>query len=87
MNKDKFTKTNSLNIWNSLFESFSHKIQDHRLSMRTQLVSKEPSLPIIISLIPFFLGLNDYLQSEYYFIQRKYFFNKNLINLLNRISK
>ena len=66
MNKDKFTKTNSLNIWNSLFESFSHKIQDHRLSMRTQLVSKEPSLPIIISLIPFFLGLNDYLQSEYY---------------------
>lgn len=87
MNKDKFTKTNSLNIWNSLFESFSHKIQDHRLSMRTQLVSKEPSLPIIISLIPFFLGLNDYLQSEYYPIQRKYFFNKNLPGVISPSDK
>ena len=78
MNKDKFTKTNSLSIWNSLFELFNNMIQDHRLTMRTQLVTKEPSLPIIISLIPFFFGVNDYLQSEYYSIQRKYFFNKNL---------
>ena len=78
MNKDKFTKTNSLSIWNSLFESFNNMIQEHRSAMRTQLVTKEPSLPIIISLIPFFFGLNDYLQSEYYSIQRKYFFNKNL---------
>ena len=78
MNKDKFTKTNSLSIWNSLFESLNNMIQDHRLSMRTQLITKEPSLPIIISLIPFFFGLNDYLHNEYYFIQRKYFFNKNL---------
>ena len=78
MNKDKFTKTNSLSIWNSLFELFNNMIQDHRLTMRTQLVTKEPSLPIILSLIPFFFGINDYLQSEYYSIQRKYFFNKNL---------
>jgi ATP-dependent Zn protease len=78
MNKDKFTKTNSLSIWNSLFESLNNMIQDHRVSIRTQLVTKEPSLPIIISLIPFFFGLNEYLQTEYYPIQRKYFFNKNL---------
>jgi ATP-dependent Zn protease len=70
-----------------LFESFSNKIQDHRLSVRTQLVSKQPSLPIIISLIPFFLGLNDYFQSEYYSIQRKYFFNKNLPGVISPSDK
>ena len=87
MNNDKFTKTNSLSISNSFVESFFHKIQDHRLSVRTQLVAKEPSLPIIISLIPFFFGLNDYLQSEYYSIQRKYFFNKNLPGVISPSDK
>jgi ATP-dependent Zn protease len=87
MNKDKFIKTNSLSIWNSLFELFNNMIQDHRLTMRTQLVTKEPSLPIIISLIPFFFGLNDYLQSEYYSIQRRYFFNKNLPGVTSSSDK
>jgi ATP-dependent Zn protease len=87
MNKDNFTKLNSLSIWNSLFESFYSMIQNHRLSVRTQLVTKEPSLPIIISLIPFVLGLNDYLQSEYDLLQRKYFFNKNLPGIISPSEK
>jgi ATP-dependent Zn protease len=87
MNNDKITKTNSLSTWNSIFESVLTKIQEHRFSVRTQLVTKEPSLPIIISLLPFFFGLNNYFQSEYYSFQRKYFFSKNLPGVTSAPSK
>ena len=88
MHKDDFKKTNSLRIffhsWNFLFQTITTKLSDHRLAMRTQLQSAEPSLPLVISLLPFLFGFHQYLQTEYYSVQRKYFFNKNLPGLISK---
>ena len=85
MHKNNFNKLNSLRGFfqplKSIFQLISLKLTDHRVSMRTQLLTNQPSLPIIISLLPFFFGFNDYLQNEYSVVQRKYFFNKNLPGL------
>ena len=91
MHKDDFKKTNSLRIffhsWNFLFQTITTKLSDHRLAMRTQLQNAEPSLPLVISLLPFLFGFHQYLQTEYYSVQRKYFFNKNLPGLISTPEK
>jgi ATP-dependent Zn protease len=88
MHKNNFNQLNSLRGFfqplESIFQLISSKLTDHRVSMRTQLLTNKPSLPIIISLLPFFFGLNEYFQTEYYSLQRKYFFNKNLPGLTSR---
>ena len=71
----------------SIFQLISSKLIEHRLSMRAQLFTTQPSLPIIISLLPFFFGFNEYFQREYYSIERKYFFNKNLPGLTTKAEK
>lgn len=85
MHRDKLNQTkfspNFLNFWIDFFNPLKTQIINHRQNIRTQLTSRQPSLAILVSLIPFLFGFNQYINTQYFSIQRKYFFHKNLPGL------
>lgn len=81
MHRDKFNETKFIKFWIDFVNPLKIQIINHRLNTRTQLTSRQPSLAILVSLIPFLFGFNQYINTQYVSIQRKYFFHKNLPGL------
>lgn len=85
MHRDKFNETKFsskfIKFWINFVNPLKIQIINHRLNTRNQLISRQPSLAILISLIPFLFGFNQYINTKYFLIQRKYFFHKNLPGL------
>jgi hypothetical protein len=81
MHRDKFNETKFIKFWIDFVNPLKIQIINHRLNIRTQLTSRQPSLAILVSLIPFLFGFNQYINTQYVSIQRKYFFHKNLPGL------
>lgn len=81
MHRDKFNETKFIKFWIDFVNPLKIQIINHRLNTRTQLTSRQPSLAILVSLLPFLFGFNQYINTQYVSIQRKYFFHKNLPGL------
>lgn len=65
----------------STISKLNETIRNHRLNVREQILSKSLNFSILISILPFILGFNDFLKSRYFINQQKLLFQKNLPGL------